>query len=46
LPDEIVRIVQATKTHYRMLEILRNPVPVTGSYQLNGESLAVKKNQA
>jgi hypothetical protein len=34
------------KTHYRMLEIQRNSVPVPGSYQPNGEFLAVKKNRA
>jgi putative redox protein len=45
-PEEIERLVQAVNTHCPVLEILRNPVPVTGSYQLNGEALPVDEPQA
>ena len=45
-PEEIERLVQTVNTHCPVLEMLRNPVPVTGSYQLNGETLAVDETQA
>jgi putative redox protein len=38
-PAEIARLVSAVNTHCPVLDILRQPVPVAGSYALNGEPL-------
>ena len=42
-PEDVERLVAAVNTHCPVLEILRNPVPVAGSYRLNGETLTVNE---
>ena len=37
---EVARLVETVNAHCPVLEILRRPVPVTGSHTLNGEPLA------
>lgn len=39
-PEEVGRLVAAVNAHCPVLEILREPVPVAGSYQHNGQPLA------
>lgn len=34
--EEVARLVEAVNAHCPVLEILRNPIPVTGSYRHNG----------
>ena len=40
-PDDIARLVAAVNIHCPVLDILRQPVPVSGTYQLNGQELPV-----
>ncbi len=39
-PEEVARLVTAVNTHCPVLDILRQPVPVAGSYRHNGQPLA------
>jgi putative redox protein len=45
-PEDIARLVAAVNAHCPVLEILRQPIPVTGCYRHNGESLTVDETQA
>lgn len=38
--EEIARLVEAVNAHCPVLDILRQPIPVTGSYRLNGTEIA------
>lgn len=40
-PEEIERLVAAVNDHCPVLEILRQPVPVVGSYRHNGHDVAL-----
>jgi uncharacterized OsmC-like protein len=39
-PEEIARLVSTVNDHCPVLDILKQPVPVTGSYRHNGEPVA------
>lgn len=39
-PEEIARLVSVVNAHCPVLDILRQPVAVAGTYQLNGQPLA------
>jgi uncharacterized OsmC-like protein len=45
-PEEVARLVEAVNSHCPVLDILRQPIPVTGSYRHNGETLTVDEPQA
>lgn len=39
-PEDVARLVSAVNAHCPVLDILRQPVPTTGSYRHNGQPLA------
>lgn len=43
---EVARLVAAVNAHCPVLEILRQPIPVVGSYRHNGESLLITEELA
>jgi uncharacterized OsmC-like protein len=45
-PEDVARLVAAVNAHCPVLEILRQPIPVAGSYRHNGETLTVDETQA
>ena len=44
--EDIARLVAMVNQHCPVLDILRKPVPVAGSYQLNGKALSVVEEHA